>query len=230
MLTGMTGEQLPGAAAATHITEALRHAGVPGSTRVREVAVESDRPPSCHESFDCGWATRVIVTAAPNSLILKTGLPERIGSGLQAGLQEVEFYSKVAAAMDPRLVPRCFEATGMRRPISGICCWRTSPTPMSSPPSGHCPPRRSSAKASCETCARFHAAWWDDPRLGGSIGTWRDAAARDRMLQDLTAHFARFADRLGDCLPRERRMLYERFLGSAPRLLEHATTRVAMSR
>ena len=50
------------------------------------------------------------VTGAPNSVILKTGLPDRIGSGWKAGLQEVAFYSKVAAAMEPRLVPRCFEA------------------------------------------------------------------------------------------------------------------------
>ena len=44
-------------------------------------------------------------------------------------------------------------------------------------------------------------------------------------LQDLTAHFARFADRLGDCLPHERRKLYERFLDAAPRLLERYDAR-----
>lgn len=41
----------------------------------------------------------------------------------------------------------------------------------------------------------------------------------DRHLRDLAQRFTRFADRLGDDLPRERRALYERLLDAAPRLL-----------
>ncbi len=68
--------------------------------------------------------------------------------------------------------------------------------------------------------ARCHAAWWDDPRLGTSVGTWAGAGERDAHLQALSTYVARFVDRLGDDLPRERRMLYERLLSAAPRLLE----------
>jgi hypothetical protein len=51
-----------------------------------------------------------ITPDAPSSVILKTGLPERIGSGWNAGRQEVAFYTEVAATMSLPLVPCCFEA------------------------------------------------------------------------------------------------------------------------
>jgi hypothetical protein len=72
--------------------------------------------------------------------------------------------------------------------------------------------------------ARFHAAWWDDPRLGVSVGSWLDGEALDRQMQDFAKEFARFADRVGDRLPRERRDLFERFLDAAPRLFARYTT------
>ena len=93
MLTGMNGDHLPAAASAGHIADALRRAGVPGSTRVREVAVESDRPTILSRIIRLRLSYDGTVTGAPNSVILKTGLPDRIGSGWKAGLQEVAFYS-----------------------------------------------------------------------------------------------------------------------------------------
>lgn len=66
------------------------------------------------------------------------------------------------------------------------------------------------------TRARFHAAWWDDPRLGVSIGTW--LPADDGQLQHFAAEFVRFADRVGDRLPPERRNLFERLIDAGPRL------------
>ena len=225
MLTGMNGDHLPAAASAGHIADALRRAGVPGSTRVREVAVESDRTTILSRIIRLRLSYDGTATGAPNSVILKTGLPDRIGSGWKAGLQEVAFYSKVAAATEPGLVPRCFEALWdattdqwhlLLEDLSDTHVIATV-WPL--------PPTSEQCASIVETWARFHAAWWDDPRLGGSIGTWRDAPARDRIVQDLTAHFVSFADRLGDCLSRERRMLYERFLGSAQHLLERYDAR-----
>src|SRR5262249_40268874 len=81
------------------------------------------------------------------------------------------------------------------------------------------PPSDAQCESIVDALAQFHAAWWDDPRLGGSIGTWRDEAASAAMLRDLNARFVRFADRLGDVLPHERRVLYERLLDIGPRLL-----------
>jgi thiamine kinase-like enzyme len=224
MLTGMTGEQLPRAANAAHITEALRRANVPGDIRVREVAVESSRATILSRIVRLRLGYDGTAAGAPTSVILKTGLPGRIGSGWQAGLQEVAFYRKIAAAMEPRLVPRCYEAhwdavTGdWHLLLEDLTDTHVVPTAWPLPPT------MEQCEAIVDTLARFHAQWWDDPRLGSSIGAWRDAAASHRLLHDLTAHFTRFADRLGDCLPRERRVLYQRLLDNFPCLLERYNT------
>jgi hypothetical protein len=60
--------------------------------------------------------------------------------------------------------------------------------------------------------AHFHAAWWDDPRLGASVGTRPDAEALAAYLDRFAARFADFIVRLGDGLPRERRGLLERLM------------------
>jgi thiamine kinase-like enzyme len=47
---------------------------------------------------------------APQTLIVKTGLPGRAATEWNIGPREVEFYAKVAAATPAGLLPRCFEA------------------------------------------------------------------------------------------------------------------------
>jgi Ser/Thr protein kinase RdoA (MazF antagonist) len=77
--------------------------------------------------------------------------------------------------------------------------------------------------------ARFHAHWWDDPRLGSSIGHWGDAEAIDHDLRRLADKVAQLEDRLGDRLPRERRDLYALMLDRAPRLVKRTLSRRAVS-
>jgi hypothetical protein len=192
---------------------------------VRGVAVESDRTTILSRIIRLRLGFEGVVTGAPKSVILKTGLPDRIGGGWNAGRQEVAFYSTVAAATEPCLVPRCFEAVWNPTTDDWHLLLEDLTDTHVMATVWPLPPTTEQCERIVATWARFHAAWWDDPRLGSSIGTWRDPAARDRLVQDLTAHFARFADRLGDLLPRERRMLYERFIGSARHLLERYDTR-----
>ena len=66
--------------------------------------------------------------------------------------------------------------------------------------------------------ARFHAEWWDDFRLGTTVGTWSNADATNQYLHRLAYKVKLFTDRLGDRLPYERRDLYDRLLAEAPRL------------
>jgi aminoglycoside phosphotransferase (APT) family kinase protein len=73
--------------------------------------------------------------------------------------------------------------------------------------------------------ARVHAAWWDHPSLGVSVGGWFDADALDRSLQLLSGHLTRFADRLGDRFPLERRELLAQLLDAAPRLRQRYLSR-----
>jgi Ecdysteroid kinase-like family len=60
------------------------------------------------------------------------------------------------------------------------------------------------------------AAWWDDPRLGASAGTWLEAD--DRQLQIFARRVASFADLVGDRLSPERRDFYQRLIDAGPRL------------
>lgn len=55
----------------------------------------------------------------------------------------------------------------------------------------------------------FHAAWWDHPRLGVSVG---DATWWERYPKGFAERFERFTDRFGEFMPRERRDLYERLI------------------
>jgi Ecdysteroid kinase-like family len=216
----MTGEPLPPAARAEHLTEALRRSGVIGDARVREVVVESTRPTILSRIIRLRLIYDGAAPDAPASIIIKTALPERPARGRA----EVAFYNEVAAAMSACLVPRCFEAhwdaetDAWHLLLEDLSDTHFIATVWPLPPTmEHC-------QAIIDTRAHFHATWWDDPRLGTSVGKWDDAEALAKFLQNLAERFARFFDRIGDELPRERRELYEQLLGAAPRLLARYTS------
>ena len=210
-------EPLPIAADAQHLTDALRRCGVLGDGRVREVAVESSRPTLISR------ITRLRLTydgaeGAPGTVILKTGLPDRADALSDGGRREVEFYTKVAAAM-PHLVPRCFEAVS----DPDTKAWHLLLEDLSE--SHHIatiwplPPTTEQCERILHALARLHATWWDHPDLGISVGAWPDPADADQYLKGISDRFKAFSDRLGDRLPRERRDLYARLIDAAPRLL-----------
>jgi Ecdysteroid kinase-like family len=215
----MTPETLPTAASAEHLTNALRRSGALGDGRVSNVVVESSRPTILSRIIRLRLTYDGAAADAPSSVILKTGLPERTGSAWNGGRQEVAFYTKVASELPPRLVPRCFEAfcdtdtNGWHLLLEDLADSHAVATvwPL--------PPTTQQCEMILQTLARFHAAWWDDPLLGISVGTWLDADAIDRHLNDLAEQFRLFSDRIGDRLPRERRELFERVLDAGPRLV-----------
>jgi thiamine kinase-like enzyme len=212
-------ETLPRAAEAAHIAAALRRAGMLHDAQLCAVTLESARPTILSRIVRLRLSYDGPAAGAPNFVILKTGLPERIGSGWKAGLQEVEFYSRVAPATRSPLFLRCFEAHWDAASEQWHLLLEDLADTHAIATIWPLPPTEAQCEMIVDALARFHAAWWDNPRLGGSIGTWRDEAASAAMLQDLGARFARFAVRLGDVLPRERRALYERLLEVGPRLL-----------
>lgn len=207
-------ESLPAAASPKHLTDALRRAGALGSGRVGAVAVESSRPTILSRIIRLRLTYDSAAEGAPRSLILKTGLPDR---GTAGGRQEVAFYAQAAAVKATNLLPRCFEAHADQNAwhllLEDLTDSHVIATVWPLPPT----------LAQCQTIirarARFHAAWWDDPRLGVTVGIWPDAAAWEEYLQRLADELARFADRVGDRLPHARHDLYQRLLAAAPRLL-----------
>jgi hypothetical protein len=121
--------------------------------------------------------------------------------------------------MPGRLVPRCFEG----RSDDETKTWHLLLEDLTDShviaTAWPLPPTMEQCASIVEARARFHAAWWDNPRLGNSVGAWSDAEATDRYLRNLAEQVTRVADRLGDNLPRKRRELHERLLDAAPRLL-----------
>jgi hypothetical protein len=69
--------------------------------------------------------------------------------------------------------------------------------------------------------ARFHADWWDEPRLGASVGTWQDEDTMSANLQRFEEKLSLFTNRFGDRLPPERHDLYRRLIDTGLRLHTH---------
>ncbi len=217
----MTSEPLPAVATAEHLTLALHQAGVLGDNSVSDVVVESSR------NMVLSQIRRLRVSYqkacdAPKTLILKTELPERAGQGANAGRHEVEFYKDVAAAISACPVPRCFEASW----ASDTKAWHLLLEDLGD---SHViatkwplPPTVAQCQSIMRARARFQAAWWDDARLGVSIGSQPDSEETDRQVQRLVERFAKFADFMGDRLPRERVKLFEQWLDAGPLLLTRA--------
>jgi hypothetical protein len=157
--------------------------------------------------------------AAPRSLILKIALPGDGNTGPYVpGEREVTFYGKIAPATPAGLVPRCFDSAWQAETRQwhllledlGDTHEIATPWPL--------PPDEKMCRRMVQTLSRFHAAWWDDPRLGVEIDTRVDAGTARRTMQGYAGAFERFADHLGDRLSGERRQLYERFFAAAPGL------------
>jgi hypothetical protein len=221
----MTTETLPRAAEAQHLTDALRRANAIGNGRVCDVVVESSRATILSRIIKLRLSCEGAATDAPRSLILKTGLPERADAKWNSGCREVAFYRDVASVTPGRLVPRCFEAQW----DADTNAWHLLLEDLSD---SHAiattwplPPTMEQCASILQARARLHAAWWDDPRLGVSVGTWSTADATDQYLRSFAEQFARFVERHGELISPERRDLYERFLDRAPHLFARYDSR-----
>ncbi|WP_428487823.1 hypothetical protein [Rhodopila sp.] len=185
---------------------------------MRDVLVASERDLILSRIIRLRLTYSGIAPVAPASVILKTAVPARIDGAWQGGRQEVAFYTRIAPSLPARLVPGCFEAHydeakhGWHLLLEDLTDSHILPTQWPLPPT------RTQCEAILTALARFHATWWDDPRLGTSVGSWFDVAAMDRRTKWSAEQFTRFADRLGDDLPPARRDLYQRLFRAAPRL------------
>ena len=205
---------------AAYLTGILRRSGALGDGGVRSVEVLSSRATLLSRIARLNLTYEgTDAIDAPRALFLKTGLPRRGDSGWIQGRREVAFYTEIAAATTEGLVPRCFDAmwdvdtNDWHILLEDLTESHVLATTWPLPPSVE------QCEIILDARARFHALWWDDPRLGVSIGTRNDTDTAARYTRDLTLHFARFADLLGDRLPRERREIYELVLDAVPRLL-----------
>lgn len=215
----MAMDPLPAAVDAHHLTEALRRAGAIGDASVRDVVVESSRTTILSRIIRLRLAYDGDADDAPRGLVLKTCHPQRAASNWASGEREVAFFRDVAAAMTVQVVPRCFEAhfdaatKDWHLLLEDLTDTHVIATVWPLPPT--------MAQCACivDVLARFHATWWDEARLGQTIGTWRNEDTTRTLVRTLQGHFETLAQRLGDALSPDRRTLYQRMLDAAPQLL-----------
>jgi hypothetical protein len=184
----MTTEQLPEGGHADHVTEALRRSGVLADGRVSDVTVETSRTTILSRVFRLRLTYAGAAAGAPCNVILKVAHPDRTNTTWNAGRQEVAFYSQVAAATPGCLVPRCFDAAWDETTNAWHLLLEDLTETHSTATVWPLPPTAAQCESVIDTWARFHAAWWDDPRLGTSVGVWSDDL--DAYLQRFAGHFA----------------------------------------
>ncbi|HET8533507.1 MAG TPA: oxidoreductase family protein [Methylomirabilota bacterium] len=158
---------------------------------------------------------------APQRLLLKCFVPDDsaglVGRRLiEAGRREVEFYNVAAkhmTAMSTAPVVRCIDARySPERSCAHVLLEDVSDT--HSVPPWPLPPLRAQCEQAVDALARCHAFWWEDPRLGETVGEVPGKAFMSAFVRELEEKFPRLVDLLGDRLPNEKRKLYERFFSS----------------
>ena len=209
---------LPPTADVESLTQALRRAGVLGAGRVASVAVEASYPTVMSHIFRLRPSYEAAPADAPATLIVKAGLVDRPGGPWFGGRMEVAFYAEVAAAMPAGLTPRCFDAQWDEATGAWHLLLEDLTESHKTASAWPVPPSIADSERIVRTRARFQAAWWNDPRLGTTVGTRPDAAAAAEGMQRLAGQYAAFADALGDRLSAGRRRLYERLFAEAERL------------
>jgi thiamine kinase-like enzyme len=220
----MTTDALPPAANAEHLTQALRTSGALGSARVGNVAAIGSFVKLRSHTFRLRLEYEGTAGGAPSSVILKMGHLDSDGRSSYANAHEIAFYRDIAPALPARVVPRCFEAVE----ATDTSAWHLLLEDLTD---SHfiatewpLPPAAAQCESIVQAWARFHAAWWDDPRLGAVAGSWPDADW-EQYLPGFAEQFARFNHRFAEVLSSERRELYERLVDRAPRLLARYRSR-----
>jgi hypothetical protein len=198
---------LPPAASAEHLTKVL---GRP----VAAVTVERSFPTVLSHIFRLRLDYEGGAQGAPPSLILKAGLSDRPGGPWKPGQREVAFYREVAPATPAGLLLRCLDSDSDTATGTWHLLLEDLTDTHRTATAWPLPPAYEQSVAIIGAQARFHAAWWNDERLGVTVGTL-GAASLDAM----ATQFDGFARDFGDRLPAGRRELHQRLLRSAPRLL-----------
>jgi thiamine kinase-like enzyme len=219
----MIADPLPPAANAERLTEALRKSGALPHGGVRRAEVVSSAKKLRSHTLRLRLDYEGLVGDAPNTIILKMGHLDGAGRSLYANRQEMAFYRDVAPALPELLVPRCFEVVEADETSAWHLLLEDLTESHFIATEWPLPPSPEQYKAIAQVQARFHAAWWDSPQFGVSVGSFVNDL--NGVVRRLTEQFAGFIDRYGELLPSERRELYERLFERAPHLLVRQQSR-----
>jgi len=225
----MTTSQLPDVAEPGYLTAALRKAGALDAGAVREVKVLHERDTVVSHIIRLGLRYVGESTGAPLTLILKTPHADFAKTLAHGGRHELAFYLKVAPKMPPGLVPRCFDGRFDEQDSNWHLLLEDLTDSHDVATQWPLPPSREQIFAIVATLARWHAAWWDHPALGDTVGAWASPEESAQRMEIFAGHYDRFADLLGDRLSEERRILYRRLIDQSARLSERYFSRRHLS-
>ena len=147
--------------------------------RVSHVALETSRDTLISRVVRVRLEYEGAAAGAPDRLFLKTA---RVGGPFDPtneGRREVEFYDRVAAACPPGLLPRCFEAAWEPEAKSWHLLLEDLTDSHTVVGEWPLPPTLEQCQRIVDIYARFHGFWWNDARLGTSVGTFSDTGPVD---------------------------------------------------
>jgi hypothetical protein len=156
---------------------------------------------------------------APTRLFLKSSTPALApGEFNPDGLRkEVLFYRTVAPAMNEPPSVRCYDAAySSETKACHVLLEDVSETHYG----GHEPSRQEDCERAMDCLARFHAFWWDHPRLVSDLGGFPTPAERAAEWVEAEKRTREFMQFLGNRLLKPWRMVYESVLPALPHLYE----------
>jgi hypothetical protein len=154
---------------------------------------------------------------APHKLFLKASHPALVpGDFNPDGLRkEVQFYRTVAPAMDEPPTVRCYDAAYSSETRA---CHVLLEDVSETHDGCHEPSCLENCERAIDCLARFHAFWWDHPRLMSDLGGLPTPAERAAEWAEAAKRTGEFMHFLGNRLLPPWRAVYERVLPALPRL------------
>ncbi len=149
--------------------------------------------------------------AGPPTLFLKTRNRDK-PEVAKFGHHEIAFYRRLAPETPAGILVHCHDAHLDETTGDWLLLLEDLRDTHEAPSQWPLPPRLDSSESVIRTFARFHAAWWDDKRLGVTIGAWGDSADVALGQQRMTSAVAKLADSLGDRFTPDKRAFYERLI------------------
>jgi hypothetical protein len=203
------------------LTEVLNRQGVFVNVAAVEVLLSKDLPYSTVarlgiKYFDNSGADR------PQTLFLKLTSAETHDADSTVGKNEVEFYRCVAPEMPSPPLVKCYDAAfspETRR--SHILMQDLFAT--HSQPDQNIAPSEADTRAAIKCLAKVHAHWWNDSRLGKTVGNVFDERWLVEFLDNFRKSLGRFCDFLGDELTPEQKDIYRLMDAAAPRIWRRLT-------
>jgi hypothetical protein len=225
----MTSPQLPAVVEPAKLTAALRRGGVLDAGAVREIKVLHQRDTVVSHIIRLGLRYVGESAGAPQSLIVKIPNSAFAQTLADGGRREVDYYTQLAPKMPPGLVPRCYDGQFDEQGLTWHLLLEDLTDSHATAGQWPLPPSRDQAVAIVTTLARWHAAWWDHPDLGDTVGTFASAGDSAQRMEIFAGHYDRFADLVGDRLSEERRIIYRRLIDRSEQLSQRYLSRRHLS-